>query len=244
MPICVLVPLFSAVSLRCTFADMQATLSFLQDLSQNNNREWFQSNKDRYEVSHLKMVAFTEALITEMGQYDVLVPRSARQSLFRIYRDVRFSKDKSPYKNHWGGFLRRAGADRRGGFYFQVGPEESYVMGGFFAPNAQDLLHIRNQLAMDADPLRDVMASEDFKKMFGELKGEQLKTAPRGFDKDQENIDLIRFKKFLVRHDFTVEEVADANFPSTVASAFAAMLPFFQVMTDYLTTDFNGESLL
>ena len=223
---------------------MQGTLSFLGDLDQNNNREWFQANKSRYTDAHLEMISFTEKLIEEMSRYDVLEARSARQSLFRIYRDVRFSKNKRPYKNNWGGFLKRAGAERRGGYYFQIGPKESFVMGGFFGPNAQDLLHIRNQLAMDPEPLRDVLASAGFKEMFGKLLGNQVKIAPRGFPKDHENIDLLRFKQYKVRHDFTASEVRAVDFPSTMATSFAAMLPFFDVMTEYLTTDLNGESLL
>jgi uncharacterized protein (TIGR02453 family) len=223
---------------------MKNSLDFLVDLSQNNNRDWFTANKPRYERSHLEMVDFTQSLINEMAKYDVLVPRSPRQTLFRIYRDVRFSKDKTPYKDHWSGFLRRHGVDRRGGYYFQIGPMESFVMGGFFAPNAQDLLHIRNQLAQDAEPLREVIGSKKFLNFFGELRGEQLKSAPRGFPKDHENIDLLRHKKFLVRHDFTTSEVLGHDFARIMAGAFAEMLPFFQVMTDYLTTDLNGESVL
>ena len=223
---------------------MKTALAFLKDLERNNNREWFQENKSSYDAAHQEMIGFAEALIGEMHQYDVLEPRSAKQSLFRIYRDVRFSKNKAPYKNNWAGFLKRAGAERRGGYYFQLSPKESFVMGGFFGPNAQDLLHIRNQLAQDADPLRDVISSENFKTVFGELRGEQVKTAPRGFPKDHENIDLLKFKQFLVRHDFKNAEVLSKDFSETMAKAFSAMIPFFDVMTDYLTTDLNGESVL
>jgi uncharacterized protein (TIGR02453 family) len=223
---------------------MKQTLAFLTALDQNNHREWFQANKAGYDASYQEMLAFTAALIGEMGKHDVLEPRSAKQSLFRIHRDVRFSSDKTPYKNNWGGFLKRAGAHRRGGYYFEIGPKASFVMGGFFAPNAADLLHIRNQLALYADPLREVLASEAFKTTFGALRGNQVKSAPRGFPKDHENIDLLRYRQFLVRHDFTRDEVLSEDFPTVMARTFAKMLPFFQVMTDYLTTDLNGESLL
>ena len=223
---------------------MKKTLSFLRDLDQNNNREWFQVNKPRYEEAHKEMIAFAEGLIAEMSKYDVLEPRSAKQSLFRIYRDVRFSKNKAPYKNNWAGYLKRAGAERRGGYYFQIGPNESFVMGGFFGPNAQDLLHLRNQIAQDAEPLRDVLRSKKFIEMFGSLGGNELKSAPRGFAKGHENIDLLRHKQFTIRHNFTNAEVLSTDFASNMAQSFATMLPFFNVMTDYLTTDLNGESII
>lgn len=223
---------------------MQTTLTFLTDLSQNNNREWFLTNKPRYEDCQTEMITFADKLLEEMNKVDVIATPSAKKAIHRIYRDVRFKKDKTPYKNNRSGFLTRAGTERRGGYYFHISPLESFVMGGFFNPNAEDLLHIRNQIAEYADPLREVIHSKHFKEMFGQLDGRQLKTAPRGFPKDHEELDLLRYKQFIVRHDFTQKEVLSEDFHQTVASAFAAMLPFFDVMTDYLTTDLNGESLI
>ncbi|MEQ9230097.1 MAG: DUF2461 domain-containing protein [Cyclobacteriaceae bacterium] len=221
----------------------QGTILFLHDLDQNNKREWFQKNKLRYEESHGEMIAFADHLLGEMNQHDVIATNSGRKSLYRIYRDVRFGKDKTPYKTNWGGFMKRAGANRRGGYYYQVGPKGSFVMGGFFGPNAQDLLHIRHQLAQDDELLRAVMESNPFKSYFGELRGNQLKTAPRGFPKDHPDVDLLRYKQFLLRHDFKPEEVFSADFPKTVSMAFGKMRPFLDVMTELLTTDLNGESL-
>lgn len=117
-------------------------------------------------------------------------------------------------------------------------------MGGFFGPNAQDLLHIRKQLAQDAEPLREVVGSKQFNDQFGNLLGDQVKSAPRGFPKDHENIDLLRYMQFMVRQEFSQAQVVNENFPETMARSFAAMLPFFDVMTMYLTTDLNGETLI
>lgn len=223
---------------------MKTTLEFLKKLDKNNNRSWFQENKELYEKSHQEMVVFAEKLIAEMNGHDFIEQVSGKKSLFHIYRDVRFGLDKTPYKTNWGGGLKRAGAERRGGYYYQVGPQGSFVMGGFFGPNKEDLLHIRKQIAVEADPLRDIINAKLFKNFFGTLKGSQLKTAPRSFDKDHPHIDLLRYKQFMLRHDFTIEQVYSRDFPIIVSHAFEQMRPFLDYMSDILTTDLNGQSLL
>jgi uncharacterized protein (TIGR02453 family) len=175
-----------------------------------------------------------------MNKHDVIETPSGKKSLNRIYRDVRFKKDKTPYKTHWGGGLYRAGADRRGSYYYHVGLDHSFVMGGFFGPNSQDLLHFRNQIAMDADPLRSILESKSFKDTFGELQGDQLKTAPKGFEKDHPEIDLLRYKQYIIRHNFTREQVLNPNFPKTLSDTFRKMRPFLDCMTEMITTDLNG----
>ena len=219
---------------------MQKALSFLSNLSPNNNRDWFQANKSAYEAAHEEMIAFADRLLSEMNTHDVIETPTGRKSLYRIYRDVRFSKDKTPYKTHWAGRMKRAGAERRGGYYYKIGLKESYAVGGFFGPNAKDLLHFRNQIALDAEPLRSIIESEAFKNTFGELKGEQLKTAPKGFEKDHPEIDLLRYKQYFIRHDFTRELVLDTRFHKTVSETFKKMRPFLDCMTEMITTDLNG----
>ena len=220
------------------------TFEFLSDLKLNNNKSWFDQNKKRYEAAHQEMISFTEELIETMSAYDVIEKRTGKKSLYRIYRDIRFSKDKTPYKTHWAGSLKRSGAKRRGGMYFHITPENTHIAGGFWGPNKDDLLLLRQQIAMDAEPLREVLESEGFKQFFGQMSGEQVKTAPKGFAKDQENIELIRFKQFLISHSFSDQEVLSADFVEVMASGFAQMMPFFDVMTMYLTTNLNGESML
>ena len=223
---------------------MRKTLEFLKKLERNNNRIWFQENKAQYEQSYTEMIKFAEDVTYELSSYDYLEPISPKKSLFRIYRDVRFGKDKTPYKTHWGGFLKREGAENRGGYYYQVGPNGSYVIGGFFGPNKEDLMLIRKHLAQDSSELRKLIKSKTFSAFFGTLKGSQLKTAPRGFDKDHPDVDLLRYKQFMVRHDFTSEEVNSKDFSKIVAKAFHQMRPFFDYMSELLTTDLNGRSLL
>ncbi|MEP0986654.1 DUF2461 domain-containing protein [Ekhidna sp.] len=223
---------------------MQQTFDFLKELSKNNSREWFHANKPKYHASHEEMIAFADRLLGEMNKHDVIETSSGKKSLNRIYRDIRFKKDKTPYKTHWGGGLYRAGAERRGSYYYHIGLNGSFVMGGFFGPNPQDLLHIRNQLAQYSDPFREVLVSKAFKENFGELLGTQLKTAPRGFEKYHPEIDLLRYKQFMLRKDFSIAEVMDKNFHKTVSDSFRSMRPFLDCMTDMLTTDLNGISLV
>lgn len=221
---------------------MQSTIAFLSDLAKNNHRDWFQSNKTTYEASQLEMIAFADRLLEEMNRHDVIETPTGKKSLFRIYRDVRFSKDKTPYKTHWAGRMRRAGSERRGGYYYYIGLDGAYVAGGFFGPNAADLLHFRNQIAADDEPLRKILEAPPFKKTFRILQGEQLKTAPKGFEKEHPAIDLLRYKQYYLRHEFTSKQVMDPHFAKTMSEAFREMRPFLDCMTELITTDLNGIS--
>jgi uncharacterized protein (TIGR02453 family) len=223
---------------------MKDTLNFLTRLDKNNNRDWFQSHKNLYETSHNQMIHFADQLISEMAKHDHIEHMSGKKSLFRIYRDVRFGSDKTPYKTNWGGRIKRATSELRGGYYYQIGPFGSFVMGGFFGPNAADLLHIRKHLEQEGDRLREIVGSKSFKEFFGELLGSKLKTSPRGFNSHHPEIELLRYKQFMLRHDFDSNEVLHDNFPEIVSNAFKQMRPFFDFMSEILTTDLNGRSLV
>ena len=219
-------------------------LEFLKKLKKNNNREWFTENKDEYEEARVCMELFADELLFGMQKIDDIETATGKKSLYRIYRDVRFSKDKTPYKNSMSGYFKRATAAKRGGYYFYFEPGHIMIGGGFWGPNKEDLQLLREQLSQDADPLRAVLSKNDFKESFGGLIGEQLKTAPKGFPKDHEEIDLLRFKQFIVKKDFTEADTKKENFSELMVSSFSAMIPFLDVMSDYLTTDLNGESII
>jgi uncharacterized protein (TIGR02453 family) len=161
----------------------------------------------------------------------------------RIYRDVRFSKDKTPYKTYFGLHLGRKKPHLRGGYYVSIEPGRSFVGGGFWEPSKEDLYRIRKEIELDDSELRDLLAAPDFVKMFGGLKGEELKTAPRDFDKEHPAIDLLRKKQFLVMRPFTDKEVLNRSFLDEVIASFEAMRPLFDYMSIVLTTDANGEPL-
>lgn len=217
---------------------------FLSKLKVNNNREWFNKNKDQYLEAHQQIIAFADLLLDELNKTDVIETPTGKKSLYRIYRDVRFSKDKTPYSLYFGGGFRRAGAERRGGYYFHLEPGNTYIGGGFWGPNSQDMMHIRKHLQQEPEMLRDIMSAPDFKNNFGLLRGEQLKRAPKGFEVDDPAIDLLRYKQYWIRHEFDMKEVMGPNFHLSIIKQFHYMRPFFDYMSEILTSDLNGESIL
>jgi len=223
--------------------NLSLTLDFLKKLSKNNHKEWFTKNKEQYQKAFNESIAFADALLAEMNKHDTIETPSGKKSLYRIYNDVRFSKDKSPYKNNLSGGLRRATKYLRGGYYYHIEPNNSFVAGGFWAPNAEDLLHIRNHISADPKTLKGILNQASFKKTFGTLLGEQVKTAPRGFDISDPAIELIRHKQFIVKHTFTNEEVLAPNFHVLVSNTFKKMRPYLDYMSEVLTTDLNGAEI-
>lgn len=218
----------------------KSTLQFLKNLEKNNDRDWFLEHKGQYILAQNNMKHVAEEIQSALSKKDEI--SDAR--VFRIYRDVRFSKDKSPYKNNLGIHFTRATAQRRGGYYLHIQPGQSFAGGGFWAPNPDDLKRIREEFAFDARPIRKILASKKFIQYFGELQGEELKTAPSGFDKNHPDIDLIRKKSFTVMRSFKDSEVLDTGFQNEVVRAFEAMRPFFDYMTEILIHDKNGQKII
>ena len=217
---------------------------FLKALAQNNDRDWFTKNKSEYQIHHERMISFADELLIKMNRHDNIETLNGKKSLHRIYRDVRFSKDKSPYKSHWGGSFKRATKQLRGGYYYHIQPNgNTFIGGGFWGPNKEDLLRIREDISMDASDLREIITSPNFVNTFGQLKGEQLKSSPKGFDKEHPDIDLLRFKQFIVMKEFTNAEVLADDFIEKVNATFMKMRPLFDYMSDVLTTDVNGQPL-
>lgn len=220
-----------------------SSLEFLKLLKQNNNREWFNLHKEEFLVEQAHVEAFADALLAELNRHDTIETPSGKKSLHRIYKDTRFSKEKIPYKTNFSGSFSRATKLRRGGYYFHIEPGNTFVGGGFQAPNAQDLKRIREDFSADATPLRKILADPSFIKTFGSLGGAQLKTTPKGFDADNAAIDLLRYKQFVLLKRFTDEEVLDPSFFKLASQVFKQMRPFFDYMSEVLTTDINGEEL-
>ncbi len=221
-----------------------SNFDFLKKLEANNDRDWFGDNKSWYQAEHENAIEFADEVLRLLNSHDKIETPSGKKSLFRIYRDVRFSKDKSPYKIHWSGGFHRAGKLRRGGYYFHLQPGgNSFIGGGFWAPNKEDLQRIREAIAADPDEMRDLITAPDFIKTFGELEGEKLKTAPKGFSKDHPALDLLRYKQFIMGTNFSDKEVLAPDFAKKADATFRAMRPFFDYMSDVLTTDANGAPL-
>lgn len=219
----------------------RSAFDFLNTLKKNNNRDWFNEHKDIYLRETEKIEAFADALLQLLSRHDEIETLSGKKALHRIYRDTRFSKDKTPYKTNWSGNFTRATKYRRGGYYFHIEPGNSIIAGGFWAPNNDDLKRVREDIAFDPAPLQKILKSKSFISTFGELKGEQLKTAPKGFDKQHEAVNLLRFKQYLLIRPFSDKEVLSTDFLEQANQTYKNMRPFFDYMSEALTTDGNGE---
>lgn len=219
-------------------------LDFLRKLKANNDRDWFNTNKEEYLKQQQKMIEFADDLLEKLRKHDKIETPSGKKALFRIYRDVRFSKDKSPYKSHWAGSFKRATKYLRGGYYFHIEPDGVFVGGGFWAPNKDDLQRIREDIVTDASELRSIINSKSFKNTFGTLNGEQLKSCPKGFDKEHPDIDLLRYKQLIVSKKFSNEEALSKDFSKRIDDTFKKMRPFFDYMSVSVTTDANGVSIV
>ena len=215
-------------------------LSFFAELETNNNREWFEPQKKRFKALEAEMKQFSADLVEAMNEHDSI----DRYKLFRLYRDVRFSKDKTPFKTHFGISFHREKPALRGGYYLHIKPGDNFIATGFWNPDKDDLKRIRKEMEIDAEEFRDIMAEPSFKKVWGTLEGEEVKTAPKGFSKEDPNIDLIKKKAYLFTKRYSDKEVLSKNFLQQVNADFQAVRPFFDYMSSVLTTDLNGVSLL
>ena len=215
--------------------------SFLKTLQNNNNRDWFNEHKATFKTIETGVKAFYNQLFKQLNTVDSI----DSFKVFRIYRDVRFSKNKLPYKTHFGGSFHRTKPELRGGYYVHIAPNNaSFIATGFWDPNKEDLFRIRKELEMDSTELRQLMNQPTFKSIWGELQGDELKSAPRGFDKLDPNIDLIRKKQFIFTKKYSDKEVLSKEFKNEVIENFRVIRPYFDYMSSVLTTNLNGESTL
>ncbi|WP_298504848.1 DUF2461 domain-containing protein [uncultured Maribacter sp.] len=213
---------------------------YLKKLEQNNNREWFTENKLEFKEHQASVKKLAENVMQNLNEHDEI----EKMKVFRIYRDVRFSKDKTPYKAHFSISFSRLGAKLRGGYYLQIKPGDSFLATGFWDPAPPDLLRIRKEFELDSSEIREVIENDDFKNVWGEVVGDSVKTSPKGFDKADPNIDLIKRKQFIFIKKFTDKQVLSKNFISDIDIAYQSIRPFFDLMSSILTTNLNGESLI
>ena len=224
-----------------TYTIPKEALQFFKKLAKNNDRDWFNEHKPEFKAIEAKVKNAYNFLGELMNTHDQI----DKVKMFRIYRDVRFSKNKQPYKTHIGGSYHRKKPELRGGYYLHIQPnDESFIATGFWDPNKEDLYRIRKEFEMDDAEIRDIINTKTFKETWGEFVGDELKTAPKGFDKEHHAIDLIRKKQFIFTKKYSDKEVLADDFLTDVNEAFKNVRPFFDYMSDVLTTNLNGESLL
>ncbi len=213
----------------------QDTFTFLSDLKQNNNREWFLENKPRFETAKKEFELFVDELIIEIGKFDGSIGHhTAKECIFRIYRDVRFSKDKSPYKTHFGAHItpaaKKSEIHTKAGYYLHIGPGESMLAGGAYLPHGPWISAIRQEINYHADDLKRIINSHGFKTLFGEIEGEKLKKAPKGYTPDHPEIELLRYKSFLATHKCSDKKVTSKNFLEHCAKVYHELYPFDQFL--------------
>lgn len=220
---------------------LKEALGFLDRLEKNNNRDWFNDHKKEFKSIEKNIKSLYNDVFETLKKHDDV----DSFKMFRIYRDVRFSKNKQPYKTHFGGSFHRRKPELRGGYYLHIAPNDgSFIATGFWEPNKDDLLRIRREFEVDASEIRELLAEKSFKDIWGELEGDELKSAPRDFDKDHPNIDLIRKKQYIFVRKYKDADLLSQNFIDDVNKSFKAIKPYFDYMSEVLTTNLNGESII
>lgn len=202
--------------------DFPLILKFLKDIAKNNNREWFEKNKPRYLEAKLSFEDFLEALHKEFLKFDEgLAGLNPRKLGFRIYRDVRFSKDKRPYKTNMGaGFSPGGKMMQEPGYYIHIEPGKSFIAGGMYMPTPENLAKIRQEIDYNSKAFLKILNDKTFKKFFEGLDDfDKLKTMPKGYPKDHPQIELLKHKSFIVSHSFSDKEVSDKKFIASIGAA-------------------------
>jgi len=210
------------------------TLTFLTELKNNNNREWFDKNRSSYEKARDDFRGLVEDLIEEIIDFDPgLVGIEAKKAVFRLFRDVRFSKNKEPYKTNFGASMSRDGRKSPfAGYYLHIMPGNNFIGGGNYRPDAPELKKIRAYIEANAAELHAITSNKRFKELFGDLRGDSLKSAPKGYPKDHPEIELLRMKGFFALHELTDEELLQEGFVTKAAETVKVIHPLIEFLND------------
>ena len=206
---------------------MQEILQFLEELEVNNQRDWFEANRSRYEKTRKQFLDLTAVLIDEIRKFDGEVPLlNPRDCMFRIFRDVRFSNDKRPFKTNYGSYIARGGRKSgSAGYYIHVQPGEYFLAGGIYMPSPEHLQAIRQEIYYHPEEYSGLMNNEPFKSTFDQHYFDPLKTAPKGYPKDWEYVNLIRNRSYGFGHHLTKEEVLSAGLPERCIQLYKIIYP-------------------
>ena len=206
---------------------MQEVLNFLSELRKNNNKEWFDQNRDRYQECRKKVLFLTELIIHEVGRFDPEVgAQNPKDCVFRIFRDVRFSVDKTPYKTNMGSFIVKGGKKSFcAGYYLHIEPGASFVGGGSYCPPADALKAIRTEIFDNPEEFKQLIFKESFRKVYPALYDDKLKTAPKGFPKDFPDIDLLKYKSFAFGQNLEDSVVTSDAFVGRVVASMKELYP-------------------
>ena len=213
-----------------------STLQFLRNLEKNNNRDWFNENKTLYQEAQQDVISFVEKLMEEMADFDEEIGKlEAKKSVFRIYRDTRFSKDKTPYKTNFGAGLGMGKGNKISGYYLHIEPGKSFLAGGVYKPEPSVLKTIRQEISAFGDEFKAILEQDEFRNYFRGLSVEdKLKKVPQGFEKDYKMAEYLKLKHFIVTHPVSDEQLLSENAFKEFAKIFKAMKP----LNDFLQTPF------
>lgn len=214
------------------------TYNFLKALKDNNDRAWFQENKDWYERAKNDFELLVTQIIAEITSFDDEIGfLEPKKCIFRIYRDVRFSQDKSPYKTHFGAVFRRQGMDKTSGYYLHIEPGQSFLTCGHYMLLPEQLKKVRRGICDDYETFRSILDEKDFKKEIGDLYRDEdvLKRVPNGFDKDNPASEYMKLKHFYVLKDITEDKLFCKDFVQYAGGVYRQMMPLARFLNDLLT---------
>ena len=213
-----------------------STLQFLKKLSQNNNKEWFTENKQLYSDAQTDVIEFIENLISEISKSDEEITKTdAKKSLFRIYRDTRFSKDKIPYKTNFGASLGMGKGSQKAGYYLHIEPGKSFLAGGLYMPEPATLKEIRKEISMNGKEFSKILEAKEFRNNFRGLSVEnKLQRVPAGFEKDDPMAEFLKLKGFVVIHPISDEALLNKD----AAKNFSKVYKSIQPLNNFLNAPF------
>jgi uncharacterized protein (TIGR02453 family) len=215
------------------------TFKFLNDLAANNNRDWFQLNKSRHDDARLNVLEFAGKVILGLSKFDHTIPSSLdpKDCVMRIYRDVRFSKVKTPYKNNFGaGFSQNGKKFSGAGYYLHIQPEGSFIAGGCWMPEADLLKAIRQEIDYNGSDFRLIIEKPSFMKYYGNLESEyKLKTCPKGYDQDHPEIEFLKLKSFTFSHKLNNAELINSDSVEQIVNGFAKLNPYIAFLRNAIS---------
>lgn len=213
--------------------NLQFTLDFLKELALNNSKEWMDDNKKRYQEAKQQVIELVSEVINQMQDIDPsLTGIDPRKTLFRINRDIRFSNNKDPYKTNFGAFLVEGGRQSGNpGYYMHIMPSNNFIGGGIYQPSPETLQKVRQEIDYNGNEIRQIIEKKEFVKIYPKpFDEDKLKTAPRGYPKDHENLDLLQLKHYVFMRSVTDDELLSDNFIKKVVESFTALYPFNQFL--------------
>jgi uncharacterized protein (TIGR02453 family) len=207
-----------------------SSVAFLKLLKKNNDRDWFAKHKDEFIKEQSYIETFADALLAELNTHDVIETPSGKKSLHRIYRDTRFSNNKTPYKSNWSGSFRRATKQRRGGYYFHIEAGNSFIAGGFWMPENETLKKIRQEIEYNTDDFKKIINDKKFKSLFGTMEEHKLKNAPKGIDPTHPDIELLKYTSYVVSSPIDNSELTSEKLNQQIIKGLKTIQPFLNFL--------------